>query len=109
MCIHFRHMSKHERQHNVSNMNTNHLTEENPFREAKRARLEPDTSSSTAHWSTLYVNTQMKDETSKSTDEPQTLPQSTVQPTRFSSCFLTDKLLMPDQKKSPSYSNDKMK
>lgn len=107
--IHFRHMSKHERQHNLSNMTTNHLTEENASREAKRARLEQDSPGSSASWSTLYVNTQMKDETNKSSDEPQTLPPSVTQSNTFSSCFSTDKLLMPDQKKSPSYATDKMK
>lgn len=82
-------MSKHERQHSVSNASSSN---ENPIREVKRARLENENSSSPTmttttnnNWSTtLYVNTKIKDE----------------QPTGFSSCFLTDQLLMPDPKKS---------
>ena len=71
-----RHMSKHERQHNAT------TTNENPIRETKRARIE---NSDPSTWSTtLYVNTEIKAE----------------QQTGFSSCFLTDQLLMPDNKKS---------
>lgn len=78
-------MSKHERQHSVSNVTNSKISNENPVREAKRARLETDSPSLNSNWSTtLYVNTQIKDE----------------QQTGFSSCFLTDKLLMPDNKKS---------
>jgi hypothetical protein len=78
-------MSKHERQHSVSNVVNPTITTENPIREAKRARIENLNPSPNTNWSkTLYVNTQIKDE----------------QYTGFSSCFLTDKLLMPDNKKS---------
>jgi hypothetical protein len=79
-------MSKHERQHSVTSTgNTPTIINENPVREAKRARLENENPSPTSNWSTtLYVNTKIKDE----------------QQTGFSSCFLTDKLLMPDTKKS---------
>ena len=79
-------MSKHERQHSVANIGTTTaVINENPAREAKRARLENENPSPTSNWSTaLYVNTKIKDE----------------QLTGFSSCFLTDKLLMPDTKKS---------
>jgi hypothetical protein len=78
-------MSKHERQHSVSNVGNTTIINENPVREPKRARLENENPSPTPNWSTtLYVNTKIKDE----------------QQTRFSSCFLTDKLLMPDPKKS---------
>jgi hypothetical protein len=88
----FRHMSKHERQHSVTNVSNTITTNENPIREAKRARIENIHSSPNTNWSTtLYVNTQIKDEPIKTTDEHQT---------GFSSCFLTDKLLMPDNKKS---------
>lgn len=81
-------MSKHERQHSVSNANL--LNENPPVREVKRARIDHENSSSSpptmnTNWSTaLYVNTKMKDE----------------QQTGFSSCFLTDQLLLPDTKKS---------
>lgn len=78
-------MSKHERQHSVSNVINSKISNDNPDREVKRARLETDNPSPNPTWSTtLYVNTQIKEE----------------QPTGFSSCFLTDKLLMPDTKKS---------
>lgn len=78
-------MSKHERQHSVSNVVNTKISNEHPIREVKRARIENENSSSNPNWSTtLYVNTQIKDE----------------QQTGFSSCFLTDKLLMPDNKKS---------
>ena len=79
-------MSKHERQHSVTSTgNTASLANENPGREAKRARLDNENPSPNSNWSTtLYVNTKIKDE----------------QQTGFSSCFLTDKLLMPDTKKS---------
>lgn len=82
-------MSKHERQHSVSNANASaSLSNENPSREVKRARIDNENSSSpttNSNWSTaLYVNTKIKDE----------------QQTGFSSCFLTDQLLMPDTKKS---------
>ena len=71
-------MSKHERQHNITS------TEE-PVRETKRPLIETSNPSPNPNWSTtLYVNTQLKDE----------------QQTGFSSCFLTDQLLMPDNKKS---------
>jgi hypothetical protein len=85
-------MSKHERQHNVSNIANTTIIHENPIREAKRARIENVNSSSTSNWSTLYVNTQIPEENIKRNDEQQ--------PPVFSSCFLTDKLLMPDTKKS---------
>jgi hypothetical protein len=75
-------MSKHERQHNVT---TTIVSNESPIRETKRARTENSNSSPDPNWSTtLYVNTQIKEE----------------QQTGFSSCFLTDQLLMPDNKKS---------
>ncbi len=79
-------MSKHERQHSITSTGNNMtLINENPVREAKRARLESENPSPNSNWSTtLYVNTKIKDE----------------QHTGFSSCFLTDKLLMPDTKKS---------
>ena len=87
-----RHMSKHERQHslnsNVNNNNNNSTinSNENSLRETKRARIDTDHSSPNSNWSTtLFINTKLKDE------------QST---TSFSSCFSTDKLLMPDPKKS---------
>ena len=79
-------MSKHERQHSVSNTVSTTMSNDNPIPEAKRARIENSNSSPDTNWSTrLYVNTQIKDQ---------------QQQTRFSSCFLTDKLLMPDNKKS---------
>lgn len=82
-------MSKHERQHSVSNTS---MSNESPVREVKRARLETINPSPDRNWSTaLYINTQIKDEPMKTTDEQQT---------GFSSCFLTDQLLMPDTKKS---------
>ena len=75
-------MSKHERQHNVT---TTTISNENRVREIKRARIDNSNPSPNPNWSTiLYVNTQIKDE----------------QQTGFSSCFLTDQLLMPDTKKS---------
>ncbi len=79
-------MSKHERQHSVSNVVNTKISNESPTREVKRARIENNpTPSPNPNWSTtLYVNTEIKDE----------------QQTGFSSCFLTDKLLMPDTKKS---------
>jgi len=78
-------MSKHERQHSVSTVVNTTISNENPMREAKRARIENLHPSPNTNWSTtLYVNTQIKDE----------------QQTGFSSCFLTDQLLMPDNKKS---------
>ena len=78
-------MSKHERQHNITNVGNSTSTNENPLREAKRARIENDSSSPTPNWSTtLFINTKIKDE----------------QQTGFSSCFSTDQLLIPDHKKS---------
>ena len=94
-------MSKHERQHSVSNtvINTT-ISNESPMREVKRARFENLNPSTNTNWSTaLYVNTQIKDENIKTTDEPQS---------GFSSCFLTDQLLMPDHKKTLVPQQDKI-
>ncbi|UJR30959.1 hypothetical protein I4U23_018471 [Adineta vaga] len=89
--INIRHMSKHERQHSVSN-STTITTNDHSSREVKRARYESSNPSPHTNWSTtLYINTQIKDESIKTNDEQQT---------GFSSCFLTDKLLMPDNKRS---------
>ncbi|CAF3631070.1 unnamed protein product [Rotaria socialis] len=96
--INIRHMSKHERQHSVSNTINTPVSNESPMREAKRARLETIDPSPDRNWSTtLYIDTQIKDEPLKTNDE---------QPTGFSSCFLTDQLLMPDNKKSQEKSQD---
>ncbi|CAF1606764.1 unnamed protein product [Adineta ricciae] len=91
--INIRHMSKHERQHSVSNSTiTTSSSNDHPNHEAKRARYESLNPSPHTSWSTaLYVNTEIKDESSKTIRE---------QPSGFSSCFLTDKLLMPDNKKT---------
>lgn len=95
--INIRHMSKHERLHSLnSNANNNNNStinsNENSLREVKRARLDTDNSSPNSNWSTaLFINTKFKDE------------QST---TSFSSCFSTDKLLMPDPKKSENDSQN---
>lgn len=102
-------MSKHERQHNLTNMNGTSITDENPLREAKRARRESENPPSNAQWPALYINTQIKEESIKITDKPPAPPQQKQQPPAFSSCFSTDKLLMPDTKKSPSLSQDKLK
>ena len=94
-------MSKHERQHSVTNniVNTT-ISNESPIREVKRARFENLNPSTTTNWSTaLYVNTQIKDENVKTNDEPQS---------GFSSCFLTDQLLMPDTKKTFAPPPDKI-
>ena len=101
-------MSKHERQHNVSEMNNNDsILDENPTREVKRARIESEHPPSTNSWPTLYINTQIKDDSiqifDQSTAQKQT---STARPTGFSSCFSTDQLLMPDPKKSPSFHHE---
>ncbi|CAF3217660.1 unnamed protein product, partial [Rotaria sp. Silwood2] len=90
--------SKHERQHSVSNVVNTTISNENPIREVKRARFENINPSPNTNWSTtLYINTQIKDEHMKTNDEQQT---------GFSSCFLTDQLLMPDNKKSQEKSDD---
>ena len=89
----FRHMSKHERQHSVSNSTvTTSSSNDHLNREAKRARYESLDPSPQTNWSTaLYINTEIKDEPMKTIRE---------QPSGFSSCFLTDKLLMPDNRKT---------
>ncbi|CAF1292382.1 unnamed protein product [Adineta steineri] len=70
--INIRHMSKHERQHSISRMMDTDISE------TKRARI-----------SNISMDTD-KDEKMKSNNEKPS----------FSTCFLTDKILMPDDKKS---------
>ena len=92
-------MSKHERQHSVSSVPNTTISNENLVREAKRARFEKMDSLKSTNWSrTLFVNTQFKDEHMRANDE---------QHNGFSSCFLTDKLLIPDDKKSLTSQKEK--
>lgn len=101
-------MSKHERQHSVSHAVNTTASVDNTKREPKRARLESATSSlsNNNNWSTLFVNTQLNDSTIQIDKQRIEKEQSIVQRIKsndeqnvFSTCFLTDKLLMPDCKK----------
>ncbi|CAF2402367.1 unnamed protein product [Rotaria sp. Silwood2] len=73
--INIRHMSKHERQHSISHVVNTTMSE------AKRARI--------INMSTNY-SANINNEKIKVNDEKSS----------FSTCFLTDKILIPDEKKS---------
>ncbi|CAF0796434.1 unnamed protein product [Rotaria sp. Silwood1] len=73
--INIRHMSKHERQHSISHVVNTTISE------AKRARV--------INMDTNYSTDINKNEKIKVNDEK----------SNFSTCFLTDKILIPDEKK----------